>query len=80
MPAPRAHGGSHAGLVFCGRGAQPRCSSRPRPAEPPETADVGIAPYLRELIGRYAATGLLPGYLPTPHVHDHDPNVTEPTP
>jgi transposase InsO family protein len=49
-------------------------------AVPPETADVGVAPYLRELIGRYAATGLLPGYLPTPHAHDHAPDVTEPTP
>lgn len=39
-------------------------------AAPPEAAEVGIAPYLRELIGRYAATGLLPGYLPTPHAHD----------
>ena len=44
-------------------------------AVPPDGADAGIAPYLRELIGRYAATGLLPGYLPTPHAHD----PTEPT-
>jgi hypothetical protein len=55
-------------------------------AVPPEAADVGIAPYLRELIGRYAATGLLPGYLPTvtsldPPPHALDPlDDTEPTP
>ena len=49
-------------------------------AVPPDGADAGIAPYLRELIGRYAATGLLPGYLPTPHAHDPLPDDTEPTP
>lgn len=31
----------------------------------PDAAAPGIAPYLRELIANYAATGLLPGYLPT---------------
>lgn len=49
-------------------------------AVPPDAADVGVAPYLRELIGRYAATGLLPGYLPTPHAHDHAHDDTETTP
>lgn len=55
-------------------------------AASPDAAEVGIAPYLRELIGRYAATGLLPGYLPTvtsldPPPHALDPlDDTEPTP
>lgn len=38
----------------------------------------GIAPYLRELLEQYAATGLPPGYLPTPTT-DIDTHATEPS-
>lgn len=54
----------------------------------PDAAAPGIAPYLLELIANYAATGLLPGYLPTvtaldsPRTHEDLVALddTEPTP
>ena len=54
----------------------------------PDAAAPGIAPYLLELIANYAATGLLPGYLPTvtaldsPRTHEDLDALddTEPTP
>lgn len=37
----------------------------------------GIAPLLRKLMADYAATGLPPAYLPTPHLNENDPGPTE---
>ena len=40
---------------------------------PSATPTSGIAPLLRKLMADYAATGLPPAYLPTPHTNEDDP-------
>jgi len=45
--------------------------------EPSANTAPGIAPLLRKLMADYAATGLPPAYLPTPHLNEDDP---EPAP
>ena len=47
-------------------GRRRRISATPASTDLVAPTPSGIAPYLRELLERYAATGLPPGYLPTP--------------